>query len=52
VKTYEEAGPEVSTAFQDYESKRLEATWIEGLRRDFPVVEHPEVLQSAFAPVR
>jgi peptidyl-prolyl cis-trans isomerase SurA len=52
VKTYEEAGPEVSTAFQDYESKRLEATWIEGLRRDFPVVEHPEVLRSAFAPVR
>lgn len=52
VKTYEEAGPEVSTAFQDYESKRLESAWIEGLRRDFPVVEHPEVLKSAFAPVR
>jgi peptidyl-prolyl cis-trans isomerase SurA len=52
VKTYEEAGPEVSTAFQDYESKRLESAWIEGLRRDFPVVEHPEVLRSAFAPAQ
>lgn len=52
MKTYEEAGPEVSTAFQDYESKRLESAWIEGLRRDFPVVEHPEVLQSAFAPAQ
>ena len=49
VKTYEEAGAEVSTAFQDYEAKRLEAAWIQGLRQDFPVVEHPEVLQSAFA---
>jgi peptidyl-prolyl cis-trans isomerase SurA len=52
VKTYEEAGPEVSTAFQDFESKRLESAWIEGLRRDFPVVEHPEVLRSAFAPAQ
>ncbi len=52
VKTFEEAGPEVSTAFQDYESKRLESAWIEGLRRDFPVVERPEVLRSAFAPAQ
>jgi peptidyl-prolyl cis-trans isomerase SurA len=51
-KTYQEAGPEVSTAFQDYESKRLESAWIDGLRRDFEVVEHPEVLQSAFAPTQ
>jgi peptidyl-prolyl cis-trans isomerase SurA len=52
MKTYEEAGPEVSTAFQDYESKRLESVWVEQLRRDFPVVEHPEVLKSAFAPAQ
>jgi peptidyl-prolyl cis-trans isomerase SurA len=52
MKTYEEAGPEVSTAFQDYESKRLESDWVEQLRRDFPVVEHPEVLKSAFAPAQ
>lgn len=51
-KTFEEAGPEISTAYQDYESKRLESVWIDGLRRDFKVVEHPEVLQSAFAPAQ
>ncbi len=49
-KTYEEAGPEVSSAYQDAESKRLEGEWLQGLRRDFPVVEHPELLKTAFAP--
>jgi peptidyl-prolyl cis-trans isomerase SurA len=49
-KSFEEAGPEVSSLFQDAESKRLEKEWIAGLRRDFPVVEHPELLNKAFAP--
>lgn len=48
-KTFEEAGTEVSSAFQDYESKRLEQEWLDGLRVRFPVVSHPEVLKNAFA---
>jgi len=49
-KTFEEAAPEVSSSFQDYEAKRLESVWIEGLKKDFPVVEHKELLKQAFAP--
>ena len=47
-KTYEEAGTEVSSAFQEYELKRLESEWLEGLKKSHPVVEHPEVLKNAF----
>ena len=32
-KTYAEAGTEVSSAFQEYESKRLESEWLERFRR-------------------
>jgi hypothetical protein len=49
-KTFAEAGTEVSSLFQEYESKRLEQEWIEGLKKQFPVVEYKEVLKSAFAP--
>ena len=52
LKTFEEAGPEISTAFQDYEAKRLEQEWIERLKKEFPVVERKDVLQSAFVSVR
>jgi len=52
LKTFEEAGPEVSTAFQDYESKRIESLWLEGLRTKYPVVRHNEVLNIAFTEVR
>ena len=48
-KTFAEAGTEVSSLFQEYESKRLEREWIEGLKQQFPVVEYKEVLKSAFA---
>lgn len=51
-KTFEEAAPEVSTAFQEYESKRLESEWINRLRTEFPVTEYPEELPKAFAPVQ
>lgn len=50
-KTYEEAGPELSSAYQDYESKRLESDWLAQLRQKFPVVEYKPILKSAFAPV-
>jgi peptidyl-prolyl cis-trans isomerase SurA len=49
-KTYEEAGAEVSTSFQDFEAKRLEKEWIDGLKQRFPVVEQKDALQHAFAP--
>ncbi len=51
-KTYQEAGTEVSSAFQEYESKRLEKEWIDGLRQRYPVVEYKEVLKNAFAPAK
>jgi len=49
-KTYEEAGPELASAYQDYESKRLESDWIAQLRRTYPVVENTSALKNAFAP--
>ncbi len=49
-KSFEEAGAEVSSAFQDYESKRLEAEWLARIRQEHPVVENKEVLKNAFAP--
>jgi peptidyl-prolyl cis-trans isomerase SurA len=51
-KTYDEAGPELSTAFQDYEAKRLEQDWISSLRQQFPVVEKKDVLQNAFSQAK
>ncbi len=48
-KTYEEAGTEVSSAFQEYESKRLENEWLESLRKKYPVVVYKERLKHAFA---
>lgn len=48
-KTYEEAGTEVSSAFQEYESKRLENEWLDGLRKKYPVVVFKERLKHAFA---
>jgi len=47
-KTYEEAAPEVATAYQDYDSKRLEQQWLDRLSSRFPVHKHPEVLHQAF----
>lgn len=51
-KTFEEAGTEVSSAFQEYESKRLEREWLDQLRRKYPVVEYKDKLQTAFARVQ
>jgi peptidyl-prolyl cis-trans isomerase SurA len=49
LKTFEEAGTEVSSAFQEYESKRLEREWLDGLRKRYRVVEYKESLKNAFA---
>jgi peptidyl-prolyl cis-trans isomerase SurA len=51
-KTFEEAGTEVSSAFQEYESKRLETEWLDGLRKMYPVAEYRDVLKSAFTRVQ
>ncbi|MGA9117194.1 MAG: peptidylprolyl isomerase [Bacteroidota bacterium] len=50
VKTFEEAGSEVSSAYQEHESRRLEREWLDGLRVVFPVMENKEALRSAFLP--
>jgi peptidyl-prolyl cis-trans isomerase SurA len=49
-KTFEEAGPELSSAYQDYESKRLESDWLAQLRQKYPIVEYKPILKNAFAP--
>jgi len=47
-KTFDEASAELSTAFQDYEAKRLEREWLERLRTKYPVIQHTELLPKAF----
>lgn len=47
-KTFEEAGAEVSSAFQEYESKRLESEWLNRVKNYAPVIEHKELLKNAF----
>jgi peptidyl-prolyl cis-trans isomerase SurA len=51
-KTFAEAGAELSSAYQDYESKRLENEWVARLRKQFRVVENPGALPGAFAPLQ
>ena len=51
IKTFEEAGTEVSSAYQEAESRRLEEEWLNGLRTRFPITENKEALKSAFAPL-
>ncbi len=51
-KTFEQAGAELSNAFQDAESKRLEGLWIERVKLKHPVVQHRELLKHAFPPMK
>lgn len=48
-KTFEEAGAEVSNAFQDAESKRLEKEWLDRIKLRYPVKQYKEPLKEAFA---
>jgi peptidyl-prolyl cis-trans isomerase SurA len=48
VKTFEEAGAEVSNALQESESKRLEATWLDRLKSKYPVKHYRDKLAEAF----
>jgi peptidyl-prolyl cis-trans isomerase SurA len=47
-KTMSEAGSELSSAFQEYESKRLESLWYNSLKARYPVVIIKEALDLAF----
>ncbi len=47
-KTFEEAGVDVSNAFQEYQQKQLEAEWLEKIKAKYPVQLFPEHLQKAF----
>ena len=45
-KTFSEAGSELSSAFQEHESKRLENEWYESLKKKYPV----EIFKEALKP--
>jgi peptidyl-prolyl cis-trans isomerase SurA len=49
LKTYEEALPEVSSAYQDVAAKKREQEWVDLLRARYSVHVNDEVLRSAFA---
>jgi peptidyl-prolyl cis-trans isomerase SurA len=48
-KTFAEASSEVSSAFQEYETKRLSDEWYESLKKKYPVVLNKESLAKTFA---
>ncbi len=45
-KTYEEASNEVSSAYQDWDAKRLESDWMRELHSEYPVVTNKEALND------
>lgn len=48
VKTFDEALPEVRSAYQEYASKRREQEWIDELKAKYGVVIRREPLENAF----
>jgi parvulin-like peptidyl-prolyl isomerase len=48
-KTFEEAAPEVATAFQEKMSKDREQQWVNELRAKYPVQINTDVLAKAFS---
>jgi peptidyl-prolyl cis-trans isomerase SurA len=51
-KTFEEAQSEVSSRFQEFESKRLEREWIDGLTRKYGVSINNDALKNAFQDLK
>jgi len=47
-KTFEEAGAEVSNAYQEHLSKELEQQWVDRVRQRFQVKQYKELLRNAF----
>ncbi|OGU82794.1 MAG: hypothetical protein A2254_04445 [Ignavibacteria bacterium RIFOXYA2_FULL_35_9] len=48
IKTFEEAKAEVSGAFQEFESKRLEREYLDSLKKRYNPVTHYDKLEKAF----
>ncbi len=48
-KIFQEAGSELSSAFQEFESKRLENEWYESLKTRYPITINREALNNASA---
>ena len=48
IKTFEEAKAEVSGAYQEYESKRLENEYIDSLKKKYSPVIYYDELRKAF----
>ena len=48
VKTFEEAGAELSSAYQEVTSKKREQEWIESLKKKYGVSVKTELLREAF----
>ncbi|MBI5021285.1 MAG: peptidylprolyl isomerase [Ignavibacteriales bacterium] len=48
LKTYEEAGAEVSNAYQEFLSKQLEKQWLDSIKSRYPVKQYKETLVKAF----
>jgi peptidyl-prolyl cis-trans isomerase SurA len=46
-KMFQEAGSELSSAFQEFESKRLENEWYESLKMRYPITTNKEALKDA-----
>ncbi len=47
-KSFEEAGPELASAYQEQASKVRETQWIETLKQKYGVTLHVELLEQAF----
>lgn len=52
IKTFKEAASEVSSKFQELESKRIEKEWIETLRKKFGVEEYFDMLKETFKDLK
>ncbi|MFA6541467.1 MAG: peptidyl-prolyl cis-trans isomerase, partial [Bacteroidota bacterium] len=48
-KTFEEAQSELSGAFQESETKRIESAWYDSLKKKYPVVLNKEALAQTFS---
>ncbi len=52
LKTADEAGTEISNAYQDAESKMFETKWLERVKQEFPVTIKRDVITKAFAKAK
>jgi parvulin-like peptidyl-prolyl isomerase len=52
VKTFDEAKPELASAYQEYAYKVRERQWLSALEAKYPVVLNKELLMNAFVRKR